>query len=58
MVMVIKQNDSPEKIKKKLQAIDEEETQKRIERLKPFFGILKRDIDPLKLQKKWRSEWD
>lgn len=56
--MVIKQNDSPEKIKKKLQAIDEEETQKRIERLKPFFGILKRDIDPLKLQKKWRSEWD
>ncbi len=58
MVVVIKQGDSPEKIDKKLQAIEDEETKKRIERLKPFFGVLKRKIDPLKLQKKWRSEWE
>jgi|GEM_PF-695916 len=58
MVVVIKQGDSPEKIDKKLQAIEDEETKKRIERLKPFFGVLKRNIDPLKLQKKWRGEWE
>ncbi|MFI5161696.1 MAG: hypothetical protein ACHQHN_10490 [Sphingobacteriales bacterium] len=58
MVVIIKQGDSPEKIDQKLQAIEVEETKKRIERLKPFFGVLKRKIDPLKLQKKWRSEWE
>jgi len=58
MVVVIKQGDSPEKIEKKLQAIEDVETKKRIERLKPFFGVLKRNIDPLKLQKKWRGEWE
>jgi hypothetical protein len=58
MVVVIKNDDSPEKIRKKMQAIEDEETRKRIERLKPFFGIIKRKIDPLKLQKKWRSEWE
>ena len=58
MVVVIKRSDSPEKIRKKLQAIEDAEAQKRIESFKPYFGILKRKIDPLKLQKKWRSEWD
>jgi len=58
MIVIIKNDDSPEKIKKELKAVQDEETKKRIERLRPFFGILKRKIDPIKLQKKWRSEWE
>jgi 7,8-dihydro-6-hydroxymethylpterin-pyrophosphokinase len=58
MVVIVKNTDSPEKIMKKLQAVETEQTAKRIERLKPFFGVLKRNIDPLKLQKKWRNEWE
>jgi hypothetical protein len=58
MVVVIKQSDPPDKIRKKLQALEDAETQTRIESFKPYLGILKRKIDPLKLQKKWRSEWD
>ena len=57
MSVTIKTNSSPEKIKKQLDTIAEQEKAKRIEKLKPFFGILKGDIDPLKLQRKWRNEW-
>jgi hypothetical protein len=58
MVVKIRNSDSPEKIRKELRAIEDDQTKKRIDRLKLFFGILKRDIDPLKLQKKWRNEWE
>ncbi len=57
MIVTIKNNDSPEKIIKKLQAIEDELAKKRVEQLSPFFGVLKRNIDPLKLQEKWRNEW-
>jgi len=57
MVVTIKNTDSPEKIIQQLQAVEKELSKKRVEQLQPFFGVLKRDIDPLKLQKKWRNEW-
>jgi len=57
MVVKIKSSDSPEKIKKELQAIEDEQTKKRIARLKPLFGILKLREDPVTLQRRWRDEW-
>jgi len=57
MVVTINKNVSPQKIRKELKAMDDK-TEKRVEQLSPFFGVLKRDINPLKLQKKWRNEWE
>lgn len=57
-MVIIKQSDSVEKVDKKLLKLAEKARKERINQLEPFFGILKdREIDPLKLQKKWRREW-
>lgn len=57
MVLKIKSSDTPEKIKKELQAIEDGQTKKHIARLKPLFGTLKLREDPVKLQRRWRDEW-
>lgn len=58
MTVEIKKDDTPEEIRRKLEELEDVDRKARVERLKPFFGILKRKIDPLQLQKKWRNEWD
>jgi CRISPR/Cas system-associated exonuclease Cas4 (RecB family) len=62
MVVEIKQTDTPEEVKKKLQVFQDEMVRKeneRKERIKSFFGILKRDdINPIEIQRKLRDEWD
>ena len=61
MVVEIKQSDTPEEVEKKLAAIrgeTEKKRQEKIDRVMKYFGSVKLDIDPLELQKQWRSEWD
>lgn len=58
MVIEIKKDDNADDVLKKLQYIDDEQQKKRAEELKPFFGVFKRNINPLNLQKQWRNEWE
>lgn len=58
-MVVIKQGDSVEKVDKELLKFAEKAKKEKVKRLEPYFGILKDiDIDPLQLQKQWRSEWE
>ena len=59
IMVVIKQTDTAEQIKIELLKLADKARKKKIDQLEPYFGILKgrEDIDPLKLQKKWRGEW-
>jgi len=58
-MVVVKRTDSAEKVDKELLKLAHKARQDKIKKLEPFFGILKdKDIDPLKLQKKWRSDWE
>jgi len=62
MVVEIKNTDTPEEVKRKLQGVRDEmgkREHERKEEIKSFFGILKRpDIDPIAIQRKLRDEWD
>jgi hypothetical protein len=58
MVVEILQSDSPEEVERKLREMNEHIRQERVKRLKPFFGILKTEVDPLKFQKEIRDEWE
>ena len=58
-MVVVKRTDSAEKVDKELLKLADKARQDKIKKLEPFFGILKdKDIDPLKLQKKWRGDWE
>jgi len=57
-MVVVKQGDSVDKLDKELSKLEDKARKERIKQLEPYFGILKgKEIDPLKLQKKWRSDW-
>lgn len=57
-MVVVKHNDSIKKLDKELSKLADKSRKEREKELEPFFGVLKdKSIDPLKLQKKWRSDW-
>lgn len=56
--MVVVKHSEPEKLDIELSKLADKAKKERMEKLEPYFGILKdKNIDPLKLQKKWRSDW-
>jgi hypothetical protein len=57
MVVVIKKDDSPENIDKKLKKIFDKTTEDRKARFEKFLGVIKLAEDPVLMQKRWRAEW-
>ena len=57
MVIEIKKEDSPEDIERKLRDFSGKINEDKKKRLSKFFGILKIQEDPVKLQRRWRDEW-
>ena len=57
MVVVIKREDTPENISKKLKEFSDRSYQIKQARLSKYFGILKLKEDAVTLQRRWRDEW-
>ena len=57
MVIEIKKDDTPENIKKKLDALSAKIDEDKKERFSKFFGMLKIKEDAVTLQRRWRDEW-
>ncbi|QQL48847.1 hypothetical protein [Mucilaginibacter ginkgonis] len=61
MTVEILQSDTPEEVDNKLSQIDKQidkKNEERFKRVMKYFGSVKLDIDPLKLQRQWRDEWE
>jgi len=57
MVTIIKKGASKENIKSLLEKRQKKKKAKNID-IKKYCGILNLKEDPVKLQKKWRDEWE
>lgn len=57
MVIVIKKEDTPENIKKKIKTLSDKVNEDKKERLNKFFGVLQLKEDAVTLQRRWRDEW-
>jgi len=57
MLVEIKQEDTPENIKKKLEALSNKVSEDKKARLSKFFWVLKLKEDAVTLQRRWRDEW-
>jgi len=57
MVIEIKKEDTPENVKKKLEALSNKVDEERKARLNKFFGVVKLKEDAVTLQRRWRDEW-
>jgi hypothetical protein len=57
MVIEIKQQDTPENIKKKLETLARQADEDKKARLSKLFGSLKLKEDAVTMQRRWRDEW-
>ena len=57
MVVEIKNSDTADEVKKKLDEFNTKIAKKQHADLSKYFGTLKLDKDPVALQHKWRDEW-